>query len=63
MVMPRWWYAGDQQQIDKFYKDVAPYCRSRGLAYYVAASSRSADDPQLESVFKAPGGTTVFHIR
>jgi hypothetical protein len=63
MVMPRWWYAGDQQQIDKFYKDVAPYCRSRGLAYYVAASGRSADDPQLESVFKAPGGTTVFHIR
>jgi len=64
MVMPRWWYAGDRQSIANFYKDVVPYCRSRGLEYFLATSSEhSVDDPQLERVFEAPSGATVFHIR
>jgi hypothetical protein len=64
MVMPRWWYDGDQQKITSFYKDVVPYCRSRGLDYFLATSSEhSADDPQLERVYEAPSGAAVFHIR
>jgi len=60
MVMPRWWYAGDRQSIDTFYKNVVPYCRSRGLEYFLATSS---EHPQLERVYQAPSGATVFHIR
>ncbi len=63
MVMPRWWYAGDQQKISAFYKDVVPYCRSRGLEYVLATSEHPVDDPQLERLFEAPSGATVFHIR
>lgn len=32
-LMPRWWYAEDHAQITASYRDIAEYCRSRGLSY------------------------------
>lgn len=33
LLMPRWWYADDQESIVNAYRNVAAYCRTRGLQY------------------------------
>ena len=33
LLMPRWWYADDQQSIVNAYRNAAAYCRTRGLQY------------------------------
>ena len=77
--MPRWWYAGDPTKVAGFVKDIVPYCRGRGLEYILAtqydmsrwsagenapALRRSLqENPQLESLYEAPSGATLFRIR
>jgi hypothetical protein len=78
-LMPRWWYAGDHGKIIGFFKDVVPYCRTRGFEYILATSSDMSrwtgeedapaverameDNPQLERIYQAPTGATVYRIR
>ena len=33
LLMPRWWYADDQDSVVNAYKNAARYCRMRGLQY------------------------------
>ncbi len=77
-LMPRWWYAGDHDKISQFFKDVVPYCQSRGYRYILAtptdmsrwsegqdqeAVQQALKNPLLEPLYEAPGGSTVFRIR
>jgi hypothetical protein len=78
-LLPRWWYAGDHEKIIEFFKDVVPYCRSRGFDYILASEldvSRwggeldapvvervLAENPLLERVYQAPDGDRVYRIR
>lgn len=78
-LLPRWWYAGDQEKIIAFFKDVVPYCRSRGFDYILASEldvsrwggelDASAveramqNNPQLERIYQAPSGATIYRIR
>jgi hypothetical protein len=77
--LPRWWYAGDSndKMID-FFKDAAPYAKSRGLAYILATSNDLRrwggeekgrivailnQDPRLEQVYKSPSGGTLYRVK
>jgi hypothetical protein len=77
-LMPRWWYAADKEKITAFYKDVVPYCLDRGFQYILATPSdmsrwgdapdqeaiqEALKNPQLEPLYKAPSGATVFRIK
>jgi hypothetical protein len=78
-LMPRWWYAGDHDKVIAFFKDVAPYCRTRGFDYILAtefdvsrwggeedapAVERAMqDNPQLERLYQARSGATIYRIR
>ncbi|HML16149.1 MAG TPA: hypothetical protein VK419_03950 [Bryobacteraceae bacterium] len=72
-LLPRWWYAEDHQSIINAYRNVVPYCRSRGLQYLYFTSEdlereagpddreaigRSIEaNPELTPVFRAGIGT------
>ncbi len=76
-LLPRWWYAEDHQKIVGAYRDVADYCRRRGLSYYYFTtddlSRETGEDdrqaietlvrknPELVPVFSAGIGT-VYHV-
>lgn len=77
-LMPRWWYSGEHAKISQFFKDVVPYCQSRGYQYILAtptdmgrwsegedqqAVEKALNNPLLEPLYKAPSGSTVFRIR
>jgi hypothetical protein len=77
-LMPRWWYTGEHDKISGFYKDVVPYCRSRGFQYILGtptdmsrwsegqdqeAVQQALNNPLLEPLYKAPSGATVFRIK
>jgi hypothetical protein len=78
-LLPRWWYAEDHEKIIGFFKDVVPYCRTRGFDYILATSNDISrwtgeedvpaveramqDNPQLERLYQAPSGATIYHIR
>jgi uncharacterized membrane protein YqjE len=78
-LMPRWWYSGDHEKIVGFFKDVVPYCRTRGFEYILATSSDMSrwtgeedapaveramqDNPQLERLYQAPSGATIYRIK
>jgi hypothetical protein len=78
-LMPRWWYAGDHEKIIEFFRDVVPYCRSRGFDYILAseldlsrwggeldapAVQRAlAENPLLERVYQAPGGEAIYQVK
>jgi hypothetical protein len=78
-ILPRWWYADDHAKIVGFYKDVVPYCRTRGFEYVLATPadmSRWSDsqdedavervmreNPQLEPLYHVQDGATIYHIR
>jgi hypothetical protein len=78
-LMPRWWYAGEYGKFADFYKDVVPYCRTRGFEYILATpldvsrwTGGDADsalmpslqqNPELEAMYQAPGGAIVYRLR
>jgi hypothetical protein len=77
-IMPRWWYASDSEKSISFFKDVVPYCRTRGFEYVLstpadmdrwsegddepAIQRAMSENPQLEAQYQA-GGVTIYHIR
>jgi hypothetical protein len=38
LLMPRWWYADDQESVINAYRNAAAYCRTRGLQYFYSTS-------------------------
>jgi hypothetical protein len=77
-LLPRWWYSEDHSSIVGAYRDVAAYCRSRGLNYFYFTTedlSRETGDqdrqeiersvrqnPELTPLFQAGIGT-LFKVR
>jgi len=76
--LPRWWYAGDSDKMVDFFKEAAPYAKSRGLAYILATSDDLRrwggeekgrifailnKDPRLEEVYKSPTGATLYRVK
>ena len=73
LLMPRWWYADDQESVLNAYKNAAPYCRTRGLQYLystpddLARFTEGSDidqvlaavrsDPRLKPVLTDSAGT------
>jgi hypothetical protein len=56
LLMPRWWYADDQQSIINAYKNAAPYCRTRGLQYLYSTPddlSRFTEGSDIDQVLAA----------
>jgi hypothetical protein len=78
-LMPRWWYAGDHAKIINFFRDVVPYCRTRGFEYILATSADMSrwtgeedapaveramqENPLLERLYQSPSGATIYHIK
>lgn len=67
-LLPRWWYAEDHRSIIDAYRNVATYCRSRGLDYVYFTSEDldrevGPDDREriAESIKDNPELTPVFH--
>jgi hypothetical protein len=76
-LMPKWWYAEDHASIVAAYRDVASYCRARGLGYILFTSqdlSREVGDedraaieqslrtnPLLKPVYQS-GIVTIFSL-
>jgi hypothetical protein len=77
-MMPRWWYAEDHASMVNAYRNLAEYCRARGLSYvYFTTEDLSREtgeedrqaveqivrtDPALTPVFTAGIGT-VYRVR
>jgi hypothetical protein len=77
-LLPRWWYGEDHTSIVGAYRNVAAYCRSRGLTYFYFTTEdlqREAGDedrqeiersvrqnPELTPIFSAGIGT-LFKVR
>jgi len=56
LLMPRWWYADDQQSVINAYKNVAPYCQMRGLQYLYSTPddlSRFTEGSDIDQVLAA----------
>jgi hypothetical protein len=78
-LMPRWWYAGDHARFIEFFRDVVPYCRTRGFEYILATSADMSrwtgeedapaveramqENPLLERLYQSPSGATIYHIK
>jgi hypothetical protein len=56
LLMPRWWYADDQESVINAYKNAAPYCRARGLQYLYSTPddlSRFTEGSDIDQVLAA----------
>jgi hypothetical protein len=56
LLMPRWWYADDQQSVINAYKNAVPYCRTRGLQYLYSTPddlSRFTEGSDIDQVLAA----------
>ena len=52
-MMPRWWYADDHAQMVNAYRDIAAYCKSRGLDYMYFTTedlSRETGEPDRKAI-------------
>jgi hypothetical protein len=77
-LLPRWWYSEDHSSIIGAYRDLAAYCRNRGLTYVYFTTQdleRETGDqdrqeiehsvrqnPELTPIFQAGIGT-VYKVR
>jgi hypothetical protein len=73
LLMPRWWYAEDQESVVNAYRNAVPYCRMRGLQYLYSTPDDLArftegtdidkilaavrSDPRLKPVLTDSAGT------
>jgi hypothetical protein len=56
LLMPRWWYADDQQSIVNAYRNAASYCEARHLQYLYSTPddlSRFTEGESIEQVLAA----------
>jgi hypothetical protein len=68
-LLPRWWYSQDHASIVNAYRDLAAYCRGRGLEYVYFTSddlSRETGDDDREAIGRLIAGnpelTPYFHF-